>query len=144
MNYTDENRGLIQYRERAKQLTQWGGIQLPKNITPSDIDGFIEYHNKIFIFYEVKGEGVDMPRGQEVALKRTVDALNKAGKFSVLFVCEHNVSNPENDIDGADTIVRNIYVGGEGPYPGNGKTAKEATDIWVEYAKKRMEVLSEG
>lgn len=136
MNYTDENRGLIQYRERAKQLIQWGSVRLPKNITPSDIDGLIEYHDKIFIFYEVKGEGVDMPRGQEVALKRTVDALSEARKYAILFVCEHGVPNPEDDIDGADTIVRSVYVGGYGTYSGNGETAKEATDIWVAFCKE--------
>jgi len=41
MLYTDDNRGTIQNRERARQIIDFHGLRI-RNITPTDIDGFIK------------------------------------------------------------------------------------------------------
>lgn len=136
MNYTDGNRGVIQNRERASQIIDYSNIRYGL-ITPTDIDGFFEWHNKIFVFYEMKLNGATMPRGQRVALQRLVDGLRNAGKFPVLFLCEHNVNDCSCDIVAANTIVKSIYLGNGLEKPGRGLTAKQATDIWFKWASEK-------
>lgn len=136
MNYTDENRGKIQNKERARQIIDFSGIRYER-ITPTDLDGFFEWHDKIFVFYEMKLNGATMPHGQRLALERLVDGLRKAGKFPVLFLCEHNVNDCSQDIVASNTVVKSIYLGDGLTRPGHGLTAKQATDIWIKWAKEK-------
>lgn len=134
MNYTDKNRGVIQNRERSKQVIDYSGIRYG-NITPTDIDGFIEYHDKVYIFYEFKRKGYDMPHGQKLAFMRLVDALFCEKKFALLIRCEHDTFNPNDDIDAANAIVTWVYFGNGSSKEGKlRRTVKEVTDDWIEYA----------
>lgn len=108
MEYTDDNRGLFQRPDRAKQLNSFQGIKIG-NITPTDIDQFFEYHNKLFAFSEFKHGNQKIPRGQLLALTRAVDAIEDGGKKAVLFICSHNVHNPEDVVYSKDTSVIGIY-----------------------------------
>lgn len=131
MNYDDDNRGKIQNRERARQIIDFSGIKY-KNITPTDIDGFIEFQNKAYIFYEFKLKGVEIPRGQRVALELAVDDLILAGKQAVCFLCEHEEINAINDINAAGAIVKRIYFNKKW-INGKGRTAREATDAFLNW-----------
>lgn len=108
MEYTDDNRGQFQRPDRAKQLISFQGIQYG-NITPTDIDQYFEYHNKLFVFSEFKHGNQKIPRGQLLALTRTVDAIEDGGKKAVLFICTHNVHNFEDVIFSKDASVIGIY-----------------------------------
>lgn len=108
MNYTDENRGVIQYKERARQLIDFHGLRVG-NITPTDSDGEIEYHDKAWIFIEIKYNYATMGIGQQTAFTRKVDDIAKGGKKAVLFVASHTVDNPLEDIDAAACIVKQFY-----------------------------------
>ena len=120
MNYTDENRGLIQNMAIARQIIDFSGLRLG-HITPTDI----------------KRNGVKMPRGQELSLRNLVDALRRDGKFPALLLCDHDVTDPEDDINAEETIVRTIYLGNGLEKPGHGLTAKEATDLFLDYVKQK-------
>jgi hypothetical protein len=111
MKYDEYNRGKIQYRDRARQLIDFRGIRY-NNITPTDIDGFFEKNNKIFVFYEYKLKGAKMPYGQELSYERLVDNLQVAGKAAVLFLCKHEEYDPKRDISGSEAKVEKIYYGG--------------------------------
>ncbi len=93
--------GEIYNRARARQLRDFSGILLG-DITPTDIDGLIEYHNKAYIFIELKLKDADFPKGQRLALERLTDDLKKP---AICIVAIHEVSNPEDDIDVANTTV---------------------------------------
>ena len=54
MVYTDENRGKIQFRARKKQILDFSNLRLKYRITPTDMDGLIEYRNRIRFFIEMK------------------------------------------------------------------------------------------
>ena len=54
---------LVKYRERAKQIIDFTGLQWD-TITPTDIDGLIEYKNKAMVFMEFKHNDAQMPKGQ--------------------------------------------------------------------------------
>lgn len=106
-----DNRGVILNRERKKQIISFENIRYG-NITPTDLDGLIEYKNKAFIFMEFKLRDAKLPKGQRLALERMVDACEKSGKDSVAFVCEHEVDNPKQDIDASEAKVREMYWNG--------------------------------
>lgn len=111
MNYTDENRGEFQYTGRARQLIRFSDMRYG-NITPTDIDGYFERHGELFVFFEVKKRGEELPFGQSMALTRLVDNLWRNGKKAVLFVSVHDVNDCQQDIAAARTQVTDIYFEG--------------------------------
>lgn len=126
--------GKIHSRNRAKQIIDFSGLRYNSpstkgDITPTDIDGFIEYDNKCFIFVEIKLKGNPLPYGQQLALKRLV---NDCSKPSILFIAEHNVESPHNDINAAECIVRKYYRAGKwGNWNGKEYTLKQAIDSYL-------------
>jgi hypothetical protein len=97
-------RGEIYDRERAAQIRNFSGLRW-QNITPTDVDGLIEYHNKCYIFIEAKFGTGEVPFGQKLALTRLVDNLRKP---AVLFVAAHQTP-PGQDIDMKTTLVSDFY-----------------------------------
>ena len=93
-------RGKIQYRERAAQIRDFSKLRWG-NITPTDIDAFIDFGNRVFVIIEAKLDGVELPRGQEIALERLCD--NCKVECFVLIV-SHNTPIGD-DIDFANTLV---------------------------------------
>lgn len=132
VKYDDSNRGKIQNRDRARQLIDFGGLRY-NNITPTDIDGFLEKGDRLFVFYEYKLPSAEMPHGQKVALMRLVDGLTKAGKLAVLFLCRHNEYNPLSDVKASKAIVEAIYWN-ESWHKGHNLTVREQTDRFLRWA----------
>ena len=134
MRYTESNRGKIHNRERGRQIIDFSEIRYG-NITPTDLDGFFEKGNKIFVFYEYKLGDAEMPKGQMLALTRIVDGLNNAGKTAVLFLCRHEEYDTDKDIEGGEAIVDQVYWRNHW-YKGKGYTVKEQTDKYMKWAEK--------
>jgi hypothetical protein len=101
-------RGEINNRDRAAQIRNFSGLRW-KNITPTDIDGLIEYQNKCYIFIEAKYGNGELPFGQSLALTRLVDDLRKP---SILFVAIHQTPIGQ-DIDMKTTLVSDFYFRGK-------------------------------
>lgn len=114
-NYEEESRGTYQNREYARQIVSFEGLRFVgstgiANVTPTDIDGFIQLDNQdAFIFFELKHGEPRLPSGQAKAMTRLVDALNEAGKNSILFIAWHN-SDKDEDVIAADAIVDRFYA----------------------------------
>jgi hypothetical protein len=140
MTYTEENRGKIQFRDRARQIIDFSGMRFG-NITPTDIDGFFERRDEIFIFYEFKYGEASMPEGQKKALKRTIDAITASGRKAALFVCSHDVSDATQDIDAAKAKVRWYYYDHRQIWEHKDRNVKEATDA---YLAKMEELLCDA
>lgn len=133
MTYTDDNRGRFQHTKRAKQLIEFPGLRYG-NCTPTDIDGFIEWRNEVFVVFEIKHGDEKLPLGQKRALMNLVNNLTDAGKKAVLFVARHNVSDPKETVIAADTEVVLVYLkeGDDGVwYKAKGETLKELTDRFM-------------
>jgi len=96
----DKPRGVIRNREYASQIRDFSGL-LIGNITPTDIDGFIEYKDKCFIFVETKHNNAKLPFGQRLAFERLADACNKY-KPTLFIIGSHNTIG---DIDFANCLV---------------------------------------
>lgn len=133
VKYDDSNRGQIQNRERARQIIDFSGLRY-NNITPTDLDGFFEKGNKVFVFYEYKLNGAKMPHGQKLALERVVDGLAKAGKIAVLFLCRHNEYDPLSDVKAVNAVVEAIYWN-ESWHRGQNLTVKEQTDRFLRWTE---------
>lgn len=132
MEYTEENRGCIQYHNRMRQVIDFSGLR-DETITPTDIDGYIDYRNKGFIVFEYKHVNATFSKGQRIALERIIDNFRRAGKKAALFLCRHHQPTCE-DIKGADAVVESIYYDGEWN-PGQGLTVKQWVDLFMDYYK---------
>jgi len=100
-------RGKVFNRALAAQIRDFSGLRY-NNITPTDIDAFMDFGDKLFIVIEVKLSGAEMPYGQRLALTRLVDACHSDnGRKAIGIVCEHG--NRTGDIDLAHCSVVSIY-----------------------------------
>lgn len=102
-------RGEISNRDRAKQLRDYSGLLYGK-ITPTDIDGFIEYKNKAYVFIELKHEDAGVRYGQGLALERLTDDLERCGKPTLCIFASHTQHDPEEDIRVAETKVSHFRL----------------------------------
>lgn len=126
----DMERGKIRNRDAGKQIIDYSGLRFNR-ITPTDIDGLIEFQGKAFIFYEFKYGDAPMPLGQKIALTRMVDAIQSGGTPAMLILGSHN--NPAHeDIDAANAVVRAIYWNGSWGN-GCGRTVRDVTDGFLKY-----------
>jgi hypothetical protein len=96
-------------RDRAKQLIDFSGLRSGKKM-PTDIDAFIDFGGRAFVFIEVKHGGADLPFGQRLALERLCDSVDDSIDAWVL-VARHNTPVNE-DVDLADAIVSDYRNGG--------------------------------
>ncbi len=97
--------GLIRNKKYACILKSFGGLCFERNISPTDIDGFLEFNDAIYIFIEIKFHGVRLAGGQRLALQNLVDVVGEL-RDAILIVAEHNVNpNTEESIDVANCLV---------------------------------------
>jgi hypothetical protein len=79
------------------------------NITPSDLDGYIEYKNKAYLLIELKYGDAEMKYGQRLALERM--ARDLACKKEVLaMIVEHDVVDVNATIPVDRCEVREIFT----------------------------------
>lgn len=90
-----EERGVIRNKIRGKQLNSFKGMIRKRNITPTDIDGFIDYAGAAFIYLEGKLENAEFIEGQKRALMAAVLSHWKAGHPSMALLYEHNIPATE-------------------------------------------------
>ncbi len=99
-------RGQIKHRALSRRIKDFTGLRYGA-ITPTDIDGFIDFGGRAFVLFEFKYPGTDeLPYGQRLALERAVDAWEAAGKPSLLIVAWHDM---QGDIDAANCMVYQTY-----------------------------------
>lgn len=131
---TEEDRAVWQNRARAKQLIAFRNMKRDRHITPTDIDGLIEARQEnAVVFYEFKYRDTEMPAGQRMALEELVDSLEKSGKSAVAFLCSHDVTDPNEDVDAAEAEVTKIYMHRKW-FQGRGRTCREETDRFLAWA----------
>lgn len=87
-------RGKIRNPEQAMKVRDFSGLRWGK-ITPTDVDGFVEFANTLFVFIEGKFGGSAMPYGQRLALERLCDACHDEirKKYGIAFVVAHDGSD---------------------------------------------------
>ncbi len=128
-------RGKIKNRERARQLVDFHELKWGK-ITPTDLDGFIDFGNNAFVCIEYKHGDAEIGYGQELALKRLVDVIDAMRKPCILIHATHDQHDPDKDIDGANAIVVQVYS--KGRWHSDGKrTVKQVIDYFLNRCEAR-------
>lgn len=102
-------RGNIKFKGRAKQINSFAGLIRRRNITPTDIDGIIDYGGKAFIILEGKYGDAELPKGQKMALENLANTILEAKKKSLVIVYRHYVHNVNDDINVSKQLVSDIY-----------------------------------
>ena len=96
---------LLRSKPRAAQQLVFDGMEFGGNRYPTDIDGFMEFSDKVYAFFEVKYQDAPMSRGQEIALARLCDIVQRSGRESILVLCSHSVHDSSSDVALASCIV---------------------------------------
>jgi hypothetical protein len=100
-------RGEINNVKRKQQIINFSGLLYGK-ITPTDLDGLIEYKNIGYIFIEIKYSNAELPFGQKLAIERLVKDTN-INKKSIGIIAEHYIEDTSNQINASDCVVRKIF-----------------------------------
>ncbi len=98
---------LIRNRDKVKQVIDFTGVQNGK-LHPSDIDGVLEFDNKVLILIEVKRRFKPIPTGQRLLLERISDSWHDEEKSIVLKV-EHEFDDDTMDIPLLQCKVTRVY-----------------------------------
>lgn len=110
-------RGVIGNRAFKNQVADMSGLRFG-NITPTDLDAFMDFNNRLFVFVEAKFGGAAMQYGQRLAIERLCDACHRPPeRFAVAFITSHN---SQGDIDFAMTTITK--------YRWNGRWIEPAAD----------------
>lgn len=125
-------RGQIYNRARATQVRDFTGLRW-NNITPTDVDGLIDFQNNAFVLFELKRKGTEIPFGQELAIER-VAALMNTQKPTIAFLAEHEDDGAT--IFAAGAVVVSYFWEGTWWDDGRGLTLKESIDSFL--AKRRI------
>lgn len=102
-------RGDIKFKGRAKQLNSFSGMIRRRNITPTDIDGIIDYDGKAFVILEGKYGDAELPKGQKMALENLANTILSANKRVVVIIYRHFVHDTNKDINVSKQLVSDIY-----------------------------------
>lgn len=136
-------RGAIYNVERYKQLLDFSGLRFERNITPTDIDMFLDFGGKEFIVGEFKKTGNSMPYGQELALNQLLKNLSRNPRNEVLgFVAEHNTP-VDQQINAASCYVAKVWRIREPKWlqPSRPITVKDLIDRWRDFCLDAEPVL---
>lgn len=125
-------RGRIQNRERSLQVKDYSGLRY-QNITPSDVDGMIEFRGRLYVLLEYKASGYSpIPRGQRYALASFTDALaHKPGAKAIAIIAQHDTP-PGREIDCASAEVLEIRYQGKWHFPEETLSVRELINRMLE------------
>lgn len=98
---------VLHNREYAQQLKIFAGLKWGR-ISPTDIDAFLDFGDKLFVFVEVKHGASMPPIGQRIALERLCDACQNEARVSAVLIAAHSTSE---DIHVKDLpVIRYRYL----------------------------------
>jgi hypothetical protein len=137
-------RGDIYYLERYKQLIDYSAIRYGY-ITPTDIDGAIEYKDNCWVFYEFKHKSAPkMSEGQRLAFERLTKDIQKPS----LYLFAYHDKPPQEKINASGLPVVCYLFNGEWGIPKKPISVKEATDKflekWSDYGRRTEKHTTTG
>ncbi len=131
-------RGKIRNPKWAKQLRDYSGLRFG-SITPTDIDGFLEFDDVLFIWIELKFDGAPLWRGQRLALQRPCDIIHGTidGKgrrrIAAVLICEHTTPSSQ-DVDVARANVCQVRYERTWKEPSKPITCRKAIEYLLHQA----------
>lgn len=132
-------RGVIYSRDKKRRLNTFKNLTYGK-ITPTDIDAFIDFNDKIFIIIEAKGKGVPVPTGQRIALERMLKKMSLGDSEAMVVIADVIDGGMEDDVDLGLCFVREVWLvecKSLKKYSSEG-TVKSVIDDFVKYVKETL------
>jgi hypothetical protein len=123
---TQATRGAARDRAHAEQGKDFSGLQFGK-ITPTDIDGSVDFAGRVFVVIEAKYRGAAMPVGQRKHLEYVCASHHKAKHPAAALVVSHDTP-PDEQIKFADCIVTEAWWAGKWLKPATQITCREAIE----------------
>lgn len=129
-------RGVIRDIRFARQRAAFTGMRFG-TITPTDIDGFIEFNDEVFVFMEAKHRNAELPRGQELALERLCDRVARGGAVAVCLIVHNDNPTDALTYDLPALLVSSFRYKGRWLTPKNPITALAAVEKLVSMRARR-------
>lgn len=104
-------RGDIKNLSRYKQLFSYSGLRRHRNITPTDIDGLIDYNGNAFVVLEAKLINKDLDFGQKKAFENLINGLQESGRPACCLVFRHDCKEDEIIIVDKCVVSEMYYQG---------------------------------
>lgn len=126
----------IRNREHKQQIVDFGGLRWGK-IMPTDLDAYIDFGGRFFVFIEAKYGLARLSFGQRLALERLCDACHQpdCGINAVAFVCSHRDAT---DVDLAKAVIVEYRWKGKWQKPRkSGQTLKSGIDAMKAHIQKQ-------
>lgn len=127
-------RGKIRNPAIASQLRDYSGLQFCRGITPTDIDGFVEFDDKVFFFIELKQQNATLPKGQKLALERLVDAIAPP-REAILLIARHTTEQGQQ-IQADESLVSTYRYKRQWRKPQRETTVREAITKFIQLVTK--------
>jgi len=121
----DSQRGEIRNKDHVP-TKDFSGLRFNK-ITPTDIDGFMDFGNKTFVFIELKYGTSLLSIGQRLALERLCDSCADSGKIAVVLLA-HYTDSGQVEIKVADLQVSKIRMNKKWIEPKKAMSVRQAID----------------
>jgi len=116
----------IRDEDLVKQIKLFKGLLWGK-ISPTDIDVFLEFGDKLYIFIELKyGESI-LGWGQQKAFERICDTCATKDRVSIFLLANHWCEKDEKIVV-KDCIVQKYRLNGKWSDPKQEINVKEAVD----------------
>jgi len=133
-------RGNIKNKGRAQQINSFSGLIRRRNISPTDIDGLIDYNGKAFIILEGKYGDAELPKGQRMALENLANAMLDGSKKVVVIIFRHNIHNVNEEINVSTQPVTEIYFKRKW-FPISSKSTLQVIEIFEKYCDDNNFIL---
>jgi hypothetical protein len=126
----DETRGKIRNVCYAEQIIDFSSLCFG-TITPTNIDGYMDFWGKGHVFFEAKHTDAVPPYGQKLAFERVADPL---APCSIYIIASHN-SPPHQQINAAETIVSSVRFLRMWIKPDRNLTTKEVIKKFLDFVR---------
>lgn len=125
--------------DEAGRLIDFQGMEFrnynDQTVGATNVDASIEINDELYIFFETKYEGKEVPYGQRLYMERITDRLAKTGVIAVAAVVENVVDPVSGHIMLAQCKLREYKFGGKNWVTAkNQVTALEFRDYCIKIA----------
>jgi len=132
----DDSQSAIRNAQFMEQLKDFSGLKFG-TISPTDIDGFLDFGNHIFVLIELKYKHPSLQGGQRLALERLCDACQSEMREAYVIIATHETDIP-NQIDVAGAIVHRMrWHGSWHVREAKHETVRELIDKIRDYHRER-------